>query len=294
MSTPVSYPADPVQPNQAVFSTELLETFAAYSRAGYPAAFGVQAPGFDATRPAQYWFDSKAVGLPANQVMNYLQIHLTPSADGSGAPAQIVPLTVPAGQAATPNIPGLATYPAYVVAQTTATSGGALVNPSILSDYSDALILAAELGLAASSVIAGPALTWNSETRGDWMLVLPGNPNPYYAGTLLLDQYANGIGSPGAWSIRNAGTPNAQAVWTPVPPGPDGITTGIPTQTTPVPVRALLSNEVFVPAGMTGGVMVARTDLASPSVLGTAVGFSQQDAVMLAAIYGALFPGEAA
>ena len=64
--------------------------------------------------------------------------------------------------------------------------------------------------------------------------------------------------------------------------------------TTPVPVRALLSNEVFVPAGMTGGVMVARTDLASPSVLGTALGFSQQDAVMLAAIYGALFPADAA
>jgi len=286
MTTPVSYPADPVQPNQAVFSTDLLQTFAAYSRAGYLAAFGVQAPSFDSTRPAQYWFDSTAVQLPANQVVSYLQIQLEP--------AQIIPLTVPADQAATPNIPGLATYPAYVVAQTTATSGESLVNPSILSDYSDGLILAADLGLAASSVIAGPALTWNSETRGDWMMVLPGNPNPYYVGTLLLDQYSNGIGSPGAWSIRNAGTPNAQAVWTPVPPGPDGIIISIPTQTTPVPVRALLSDEVFVPAGMTGGVMVARTDLASPSVLGTAVGFSQQDAVMLAAIYGALFPGDAA
>jgi hypothetical protein len=94
--------------------------------------------------------------------------------------------------------------------------------------------------------------------------------------------------------VRNGGTPNAQAVWTPVPPGPDGITTGVPTATTPVPVRALLSNERFVPAGIGGGVMVARTDLASPSVLGTAVGFSQQDAIMLAAIYGALFPSREA
>jgi hypothetical protein len=285
MNTPRSYPANPVQPDQAVFSTEQLQIFQPYTRAGYLLAFGVQAPSFDATRPAQYWFDSTAVGLPANQAMNYLQVQL--------APAEIVPLTVPAGQAAAPNIPGLVVYPPYVVAQTTATSGGSLVNPSVLSDYSDALILAAELGLAASSVIAGPALTWNSETRGDWMMVLPGNPNPYYVGTLLLDQYANGIGSPGAWSIRNPGTPNAQALWTPVPPGPDGITTGIPTQTTPVPVRALLPNEVFVPAGMTGGVMLARTDLASPSVLGTVTGFSQQDAVMLAAIDGALFPGNA-
>ncbi len=294
MNTLISYPADPVQPNQAVFSTDMLQTFQAYTRPGYLLAFGVQAPSFDATRPAQYWFDSTAVPLPPTQLMTYLQVQLTPSADGSTPPAQMVPLTVPAGQAATPNIPGLATYPPYVVAQTTATSGGSLVNPSVLSNYSDALVLASELGLPASSAIAGPALTWNGETRGDWMIVLPGNPNPYYVGTLLLDQYSNGIGSPGAWSIRNSGTVNAQAIWTPVPPGPDGISTGAPEVTTPVPVRALLSNEKFVPAGIGGGVMVARTDLASPSVLGTAVGFSQQDAVMLAAIYGALFPADAA
>lgn len=285
-----SFPADPAQPNQAVYSTDLLQTFQAFTRASYLAAFGVQAPSFDATRPAQYWFDSTAAPLPANQMMSYLQIQLTPSADGSTPPAQLVSLTIPAGQAATPNIPGLVSYPAYVIAPTTAASGGSLVNPSVLSNYSDALALAAALGLPASSVISGPALTWNGETRGDWMIVLPGNPNPYYAGTLLVDQYANGIGSPGAWSTRNAGTANAQAVWTPVPAGPDGITTGIPTEITPVPVRALLANEKFVPAGIGAGVMVARIDLASPSVLGTAVGFSQQDAVMLAAIYGALFP----
>jgi hypothetical protein len=294
VTIPISYPADPVQPNQAVFSTDLLQTFETYTRPSYLAAFGVQSPGFDSTRPAQFWFDSTAAAFPPSQLMSYLQIQLTPSADGSTAPARMVPLSIPAGQAATANIPGLVVYPAYVVAQTTAASGGSLVNPSILSNYSDALVLAAALGLPASSAIAGPALTWNGETRGDWMIVLPGNPNPYYAGTLLLDQYANGIGAPGVWSIRNSGTVNAQAVWTPVPPGPDGISTGVPEVTTPVPVRALLSNEVFVPAGMTGGVMVARTDLASPSVLGTAVGFSQQDAVMLAAIYGALFPADAA
>ena len=166
------------------------------------------------------------------------------------------------------------------------------MNPGILSSYSDALAMAAALGLPASAVIAGPALTWNSETRGDWMVVLPGNPNPYYVGTLLLDQYAGGVGSPGSWKIRNSGTPNAQAMWTPVPPGPDGINSGIPTVTTPVPIRGLLANEKFVPAGVGGGVMVARTDLASPSVLGTNVGFSQQDAVMLAAIYSALFPAD--
>jgi len=289
LSNPVSYPANPAQPNQAVFSTDLLQTFQSYTRESYLAAFGVQAPSFDATRPAQYWFDSSAAGLPPTQMMSYLQIQLTPSATGSTPPAEIVPLTIPASQAATPNIPGMVTYPAYVIAPTTATSGGSLVNPSILSNYSDAIALAVALGLPASAVIAGPALTWNAETRGDWMIVLPGNPNPYYAGTLLVDQYANGVGSPGAWSIRNEGTVNAQAVWTPAPVGPDGISTGVPTVTTPVPVRALLSNEEFVPAGI-GGVMVARTDLASPSVLGTAVGFSQQDAVMLAAIYGALFP----
>jgi hypothetical protein len=289
MNSPISYPDVPAQPNQAVFSTDLLQTFQGYTRASYLAAFGVQAPSFDAARPAQYWFDSTAASLAANQAMSYLQVQLTPSADGSIAPAQVVPLSIPAEQAGAPNIPGVVTYPPYVVAQTTAASGGSLVNPSVLSNFSDALVMAAALGLPASAVIAGPALTWNSETRGDWMIVLPGNPNPYYVGTLLLDQYAEGIGSPGAWSIRNLGTPNAQAVWTPVPAGADGITTGVPNETIPVPIRALLSNEKFVPAGI-GGVMVARTDLASPSVLGTAVGFSQQDAVMLAAIYGALFP----
>jgi hypothetical protein len=290
MTSRLSYPAIPVQPNQGVYSTDLLQTFSTFTRAGYLAAFGVQAPSFDSTRPAQYWFDSTAASLPAGQEMNYLQIELTPSADGSTAPARVVSLSIPAGQAATPNIAGVVTYPAYVVAQTTASSGGSLVNPTILSNYSDALAMAAALELPASSVIAGPPLTWNGETRGDWMIVLPGNPNPYYVGTLLVDQYANGVGSPGAWSIRNGGTPNAQAVWTPAPAGPDGITSGIPAETTPVPIRALAANEKFVPAGIGGGVMVARTDLASPSVLGTNVGFSQQDAVMLAAIYSALIP----
>ena len=294
MSTVVlSYPAEPAQPNQAVFSTDLLQTFQSYTRASYLAAFGVQAPSFDSTRPEQNWFDSTAAAFPATLEMSYWQIQLTPSVDGSTAPAQVVPLTIPAAQAATPNVPGVVTYPPYIVAPTTAMSGPALVTPTVLSDYSDALALAVALGLPASAVIAGPALTWNGETRGDWMIVLPGNPNPYYVGSLIAIQYANGIGWPGTWSVRNSGTVNAEADWTPVPTGPDGISNP-PTSTTPIPIRALLPNEKLVPAGLGGGVMVARTDLASPSVLGTAVGFSQQDAVMLAAIYAALLPADAA
>jgi hypothetical protein len=294
MSTVVlSFPADPAQPNQAVFSTDLLQTFQSYTRASYLAAFSVQAPSFDSTLPEQSWFDSTAAALTATQEMSYWQIQLTPSVDGSTAPAQVVPLTIPAGQAATPNIPGVVTYPPYIVAPTTAQSGPALVTPTILSDYSDALAMAAALGLPVSSIIMGVTLTWNQETRRTWEIVVPGNPNPYYVGDLLGDQYANGIGSPGAWSIQNPGTSMAGPVWTPVPQGPDGISNP-PTSATPIPIRALLANEKLVPAGLGGGVMVARTDLASPSVLGTLVGFSQQDAVMLAAIYAALVPADAA
>src|ERR1700677_1863228 len=98
MNTPTSYPADPAQPNQAVYSTDLLQTFQPFTRASYLSAFAVQAPGFDATRPARYWFDSRSASLPPDQSMSDLQIELTPSADGSTPPGVIVPLTIPAGQ----------------------------------------------------------------------------------------------------------------------------------------------------------------------------------------------------
>ena len=60
MSSPVSVPAVPPQPNQAVYGFQELALFKSYTRESYRAAFGVEPPPWDPSRLKKTWFDSTA------------------------------------------------------------------------------------------------------------------------------------------------------------------------------------------------------------------------------------------
>jgi hypothetical protein len=170
---------------------------------------------------------------------------------------------MPAAEAAALNIPGLVTYPAYVIPATDATISGQPINADVLSNYQDAVNLAASWNLGSSAVFDsdptfGPFLVTypSDETRRQWMILFESVAQN--VGVCLAAMYAQGIGYPGTWNL--SGT---EPVWTPAPAPPDGITTGVPQAGTavPVPVRPLLPNEEIITT--LGGAMIARTDMSS-------------------------------
>jgi hypothetical protein len=256
------------QPDYPFYSEDLLQLFPTFTRATYQQFYGVQAPNFDATQPAKYWQDDAAAGVPASQAVTYNEYVQAPgSAIPENPPATIQQFQIAAGVAATVNIPGDETYPLYTPSPTPATYGGALINPQVFSTQAQGLAIVAALGLPSSALIdatwtaAGPdAYSANGETRRMWAIVLPNDPTgrAWYVGDLLALEYANGIGYPGSWSIVDGTVP--AIVWTPAVLGPDGISSGIPTASVPVPVRPLFPNEEFVIAGI-GAVMIRRTDM---------------------------------
>ena len=281
MSAPVSVPVVPAQPNQAVYGLHALELFHDFSadprvkpRDAYVQAFGVPAPNWDPSWPAQYWFDSSVdVSKPDNMAVYE-------SVQNQGAAASIVQVHYPAARAAVVNIPGLNTYPAYVIAPTDAKLGGNPMNPELLSTREDALALAAVLGIPPSKVVEtsmGLQVSYPPTEFRRMNAIMYGGTGgftgiPMFAGELLKQQNAKGVGHSGSWNLTPQG-----AVWTSTPDGPDGITAGQPTTIVPVPVRPLLENE-RIQGGLIGSSIV-RTDLESTDKVG---GFTAADRASLA------------
>jgi hypothetical protein len=278
---PQSIPSNPAQPNQSIYGFGALQTVPTYTRASYLAAFGVQAPNFDATKAPKYWFDSTVnLSSPSNvAVYNVVSVE--------GILATITQLSLPASQAAAVNIPGLITYPPYVIQPTTATMtglppSGVPFNADVLSNQQDALNLANSFGLSSSAVIDGdptigpfvvnyPA----TETRRQWDILFKGNA--VNVGIMIANMNANGVGAPGAWDLSGS-----QPTWVPAPMPPDGITSGVPAANSQVsvPVRALLPNEKIQTTLM--GSVIARTDMSSAATTDTSAGgFTDTDRATL-------------
>lgn len=270
IETNQSLPTIQPQPNYPYYSVELLDLFSTFTRAGYQAFYGVQAPNFDATRPAKYWQDDSAAALPADQSVSYnMYVQAPGSVFPANPPATIEQFTIPAGVAASVNIPGDESYPAYTPGPTPATYGGAAINPEMFSTQDQGLAIVAALALPASALIdatwvaAGPdAYSANGETRRMWAIILPNDPTQraWNVGQLLAFEYAQGVGYPGSWSIVTGAANVPAIVWTPASLGPDGITSGVPQASVAMPVRPLFPNEEFVIAGI-GAVMIKRTDM---------------------------------
>jgi hypothetical protein len=168
-------------------------------------------------------------------------------------------ITMPATEAATVNLYGACSYPAYAVAPTGATEilGGA-VNPVDLSMQADAIALATSFGLTAAAVTDGGAGNVNypaDEQRRVWVIAYKGAG--LCAGSLLAEMYVNGVGAPGQWNLSGTAP-----VWVPT-------SVSLPPQNPAwdVPTRPMLANEAI--ATSLFGCMVYRKDM--PSVYNPAV-----------------------
>src|SRR5579871_6226117 len=141
MTTPVSVPVTPPQPNSLAYGYQQLALFTSYTRDSYLAAFGIQAPAWDPTRVKKTWFDSTVdTSQPTNvAVYNFAG----PDSSGNDSIQQMI---IPASEAGTVNLPGAITYPPYVIAPTDATRANVGLNPNYLSLQSDAQALLKTLG----------------------------------------------------------------------------------------------------------------------------------------------------
>jgi hypothetical protein len=266
--TPTSVPIIPAQPVQANYSTSQLALFQTYSRTSYLAAFGIQAPVWDPSRVAKYWFDSTVdPSVTVNAAYTVVDVRS----------ASLQQLVLPASEAASVNIPGAYAYPPYVIAPTDATKGGAPVNPAWFSLQSQAQALMTQFG-GSNLVDAGitplnPIIYPADELRRMWNFTLHGIP--INAGMLLASQNSQGIGAPGQWDL-SSGSP----VWMAAPPAPTGLDDTRPPR--PVPVRSLVPGEQLIasPLGL-GGVTVVRTDV--PPELGG--GYTVADRALMQQIY---------
>ena len=239
------------QPNQQFYGTQLLQTFPTYTRASYLQAFGT-VPACDPTRQIKTWFDSTVDTSQSGNLALYYQL-----APNATVESQYV---LPASEAATVNLPGVDTYPAYTVAPTDATvvSQGAPnpsgINPIYLSTQAQADAMEAALGAVSivQETLQGPYgyVFPADESRRLYDIVFA-NGQAVNVGSLLNQMNAAGVGAPGHWNVNGI-----DSTWVPDPPA-----SGCPnvTATRPVPVRPLLPNEKLQ-AGLMG-VMVVRTDL---------------------------------
>jgi hypothetical protein len=246
MTIPRSEPVIPVQPNQPSYGFSELSLFKNYTREGFRAAFGIDAPPFDPARLIKTWFDSTAdTSDPANVVLYKV-----------AAPDQksLRQMVMPALEAATPNLPGAIGYPSYVIAPTKAARGGVTgIWPSTLSLLPEAQALLAELGLEGLELKdegAGGSLPvfYGDEPRRQWYFSYKGST--YGAGELLASRYRNGMGAPGHWSVGDT------IEWLADPPAPTGVNdTRAPRE---MPLRDLLANERISAALM--GSTILRLD----------------------------------
>ncbi len=272
MTTPLSTPLAPPQPDSAFYSIRELALFKTFTRDSYREAFGVEAPPFDPSRVIKTWFDSTADTSAPDNVAVYNTL-----ARNDQNKWEFRQLVMPASEAATVNLPGQVTYPPYVVQPTAATRGGGGITALYLSLESDARALMEELdgtnlgdeGATAVFPVHYPP----EEPRRLWYFQFRGKA--VNVGALLYNRNKNGVGAPGKWDF-SSGVPE----WTPDPPPPTGIGDKRPSRE--MPMRALLPNEQLQVGLM--GVGIARTDLADK--LKEAAGqFTEQDRATLQMIY---------
>ncbi len=157
-----------------------------YTRELYAQEFGSQPDTYNPALPPKSW-----VGSGAFKIFDY----------DKGA---IVDITVPGSQDGV-NIPGVKSYPAYIVAPTKASAGGSIINPIYMSMQSDAQTLMTELNginLQQEDQPGFPTTYPADELRRDWYFIL--NGQSVNVGALLLMKNVNGVGAPGRWDLTKS------------------------------------------------------------------------------------------
>ena len=254
---PISEPAAQPQPDLEVYGPDALALFQTFTRDSYRALFGVEASPWDPSRPTKTWFDSSVFDSTVDtSASGHVASYKMVDRDANGA-WSILPLSMPAFEAANVNFPGAVVYHSYSVNPTNATRGGSPINPLYLSLEADARSLMP--ALAATSLIDEgataifPVVYPPEEQRRMWAILLSAS-RPVNVGALLQMRNAKGLGAPGHWDLSSAGP-----VWVADPPAPTGFDDSRPAR--PVPVRDLLPNEQLHPGAMGFGAEVVRIDL---------------------------------
>ncbi len=274
MNNPSSQPTVQPQPNQEFYGIDSLALFQAYTRDTYREAFGSDAAPWDPSRRTKTWFDSTVESSQGNPAA-----YKVVGQDSSGTWG-LRPMTMPAIEAATVNLPGAIAYPVYVIQPTNATRGGTPINPLLLSVAADASAMMTTLG-GAQLVDQGvapvyPVVYPQDEPRRMWGIVLSGGIQEN-VGALLQMRNSQGVGAPGHWDLN----PRTLA-WIPDPPAATGLHD--PRPPSEMPVRDLLPNEVLQPGVMGFGVRVVRTDLQLETMKRNGA-FLSDDRLMLSEIY---------
>ena len=248
------------QPSDPFFPISKLALFSEFSRAGVLAATGDDPPtGNPNLRPKDWWDDS-AKGLDGTVTYLYIDNSI------NGSP-KVGQFTIPAAEAAKPNIAGVHSFPARVIAPTNATvQGFGTSNPVpavTLSLYSEALMLATAWGLGKDAVVEEQLSAFSyvyppEEMRRKYDVLW--NGVSLNVGQFLDEMNKNGVGAPGHWDLTS------------VSGGPNWISDVPPVQTFtlapwPMPIRPLMANEALKTSqSLFAGAapIVYRTDMTSP------------------------------
>jgi hypothetical protein len=258
-------------------------------RAAYKAASGVDAPPFNPLYPIKQWFDP--AGGTSFDVLN-----------GSDTAPALVPLAMPSAEASTVNLPGAASFPAYVIAPTSATQQltiaghvfpATAIDPSTLSTLDQANALAKVCGGTVVDQDATPSqffvVVWSGETRRRFKIQFtsgpgtPADPNrTSYVGQIIQSLNAKGVGAPYHWSASQLAVGLLQPVFEFVADG-SGVTAKVP-----IPIK-LQAGEAVKSVMVGPGIFTVVVDQAGampPSgVGGSGVGFTDDDRLKLNAIY---------
>lgn len=244
MKLPESLPKVPARPDAAThYGVQELYLFPRLTRAIFRATYGEPAPQYNPSRRIKRWFDTSPHIMAAKED-DMVSYHYFDAEKGI-----ITKMTLTAGEARTPNLPGTYEWPKYVVAPTPAMIRNALtgaevaLTPQILTQRANAETLAAELSHSYSAPVAiseqelgGPwHFVWHGETRRVFNLLTP--KGAFQAALLLAQKYRSGIGAPGRWDVSGA-----EPVW--IPEQTD-VGEYDPRPEIPIPVRDLLPGEVI-------------------------------------------------
>ena len=237
-------------PDAAQYPVQTLNLYPTWTRDTYLAAFGVQAPPFDASKPVKNWFATDATQFTCFDFDK----------------KAFVPVTMDATTAASVNLTGAYNYSAYAPPVNIATWMFFGTLQSVTSGFvrpADAQAVAASLGGTAverMSVNGGPFVYQSSDSKL-YDVVIP-NVQGSFPADLLMQMWTHaGVGHAGSWS-------DPTKSWPSFTPTPDYTQ---PQNNTPVgpsvPVRALNPVEQLQFSMM--GVLVIRTDKQSqPSPAG--------------------------
>lgn len=261
----MSLPKTITRPNTPLYSTQALELFVEDTYESWKAANPGQEPPFDTSFPPQYHCDDRYLGLPADTPVQYIVVDTVNR--------KMVPYATNAGRASKVNIPNPNGAPATKIN---------IPQPWDTKKAAD----------ACAAIVGGTVVdqsgTWASDIFGPinpalrYTITFPGaTPHPIYAAQIAteltndtpsrLQSYFTEIGL--KLDILSAEDAAAKAY------AADAAKARVP-----MPMAALLANEVLVP-GVMNSTLVQRTDL-EPAINNTpGSGLTSEEHGWLQAIY---------